>query len=363
MRNPGRRLDDGTALCTNCTPRPERECTHCGTVARHRYSDDDGAPRCKNCYQAPKRRCGICGEERAIAARQADGQTDACTHCYRGAKGTCAVCGRFRHGRHATASDGAFHCMSCWPRPIRKCDDCGEMKPGHSTWPIGDHCSGCYQRRTQVPAPCSACGRLRVMVARGADGGEICRACCGMDAPNSCCRQCNAPDDIYDDGRCPRCVLTDRVHDLLSTEDGTVPLPLKPLAAALTDTGNPYAVLNWLRRSRSAKLFAELALLQGEFNHETLDALPQNEPIRYLRGLLVAAGVLPRRDEDLARLELWLANALRQLPPHQARVIRAFGEWHVVRDARRRAARGRYTALAATGGIRARRLTGKLAIS
>jgi hypothetical protein len=33
-------------------------------------------------------------------------------------------------------------------------------------------------------------------------------------------------------------------------------------------------------------------------------------------------------------------------------VIRAFGEWHVVRDARRRAARGRYTALAATGDIR-----------
>ncbi|GGJ72080.1 hypothetical protein [Streptomyces brasiliensis] len=26
MRNPGRRLDDGTALCANCNPRPEREC-------------------------------------------------------------------------------------------------------------------------------------------------------------------------------------------------------------------------------------------------------------------------------------------------------------------------------------------------
>ncbi|WP_424864049.1 XRE family transcriptional regulator [Streptomyces sp. MMS24-I29] len=350
-RSPSRRLDDGTALCSNCIPRPERECTRCGTVARHKYNDG-GAPLCKNCYQAPKRRCGICGEERAIAARQADGQTDACTRCYRGAKGTCTVCGRFRHGRHAAARDGAFHCMSCWPRPIRKCDDCGEMKPGHTTWPIGDLCSGCYQRRTQVPAPCSVCGRLRVMVARGVGGGEICRACCGIDAPNSCCRQCKAPDDIYDDGRCPRCVLTDRVQDLLSLEDGTVPPPLKPLAAALTDTGNPYAALNWLRRSRSAKLLAELAFPHGEFTHDTLDALPQNEPTRYLRGLLVAAGVLPRRDENLARLELWLANAIGQLPSHQVRVIRAFGEWHVVRDARRRAARGRYTALAATGDIR-----------
>ncbi|OEJ21826.1 hypothetical protein AR457_41115 [Streptomyces agglomeratus] len=80
--------------------------------------------------------------------------------------------------------------------------------------------------------------------------------------------------------------------------------------------------------------------------------MPQNSPTRYLRGLLVTAGVLPRRDENLARLELWLANTVRQLPPHQARVIRAFGEWHVVRDARRRAARGRYTPLAADGDIR-----------
>ncbi len=352
MRNPGSRLADGTVFCTNCVPRPERECARCGTVARHKYADDDGDPLCKNCYQPPKRRCGICGEVRTIAARQADGQTDACTRCYRGRKGTCSVCGRVRHGRHATARDGAFHCMSCWPRPIRKCDDCDEMKPGHSTWPIGNLCSGCYQRRTQVPAPCSGCGRLRVMVARGTDGGEICRACCGIGAPNSCCRQCKAPDDIYDDGRCPRCVLTDRVHDLLSPEDSTVPAPLKPLAAALTEADNPYTVLNWLRRSRSAKLLAELTAQQGEFTHEALDALPQNEPTRYLRGLLVAAGVLPRRDENLARLELWLANTIRQLPPYQARVTRAFGEWHVVRDARRRAARGRYTALAVDGDIR-----------
>ncbi|OEJ21828.1 hypothetical protein AR457_41130 [Streptomyces agglomeratus] len=242
-RAPGSRLDDGTVFCTNCIPRPERECARCGTLARHKNTDDDGEPLCKKCYQAPKRRCGICGEFREIAARQADGQTDACTRCYRGRKGTCAVCGRVRHGRHATARKGAFHCLSCWPRPIRKCFDCGEMKPAHSTWPIGNLCSGCYQRRTQVPAPCTGCGRLRVMVARGADGREICRACCGIDAPNSRCRQCNAPDDIYDDGRCPRCILTDRVHDLLSPDGGTVPPPLKPLAAVLAEAGNPYAVL------------------------------------------------------------------------------------------------------------------------
>ncbi|CAL9325997.1 XRE family transcriptional regulator [Streptomyces sp. SudanB182_2057] len=252
QRAAGTRLDDGTVLCTNCIPRPERACTRCGISGRHKYSAGDGAPLCKRCYQAPRRRCGICGEFREIAARQADGRTDACTRCYRGRKETCSACGRLRHGRRSLARAGAFLCFSCWPRPISKCADCTEMKPAHTTWPLGTLCSGCYQRRTHVPAPCSACGRLRVMVARGPDGRETCRACCGLDTPAVRCRHCKAPDDIYDDGRCPRCVLTDRVHDLLSPDGSTVPAPLTPL----THAGNPYAVLAWLRRSRSAKLLA-----------------------------------------------------------------------------------------------------------
>ncbi|MFF3910239.1 LysR family transcriptional regulator [Streptomyces sp. NPDC001848] len=40
-RAPGVRLDDSTVLCTNCVPRPERECTRCGTPARHKNTDDE----------------------------------------------------------------------------------------------------------------------------------------------------------------------------------------------------------------------------------------------------------------------------------------------------------------------------------
>lgn len=65
------------------------------------------------------------------------------------------------------------------------------------------------------------------------------------------------------------------------------------------------------------------------------------------REMLVAVGVLPLRQENLARLELWLSGIVKQLPPHQARIIRPFAEWSIVRDARRRAARSRYTAGAA----------------
>lgn len=80
-----------------------------------------------------------------------------------------------------------------------------------------------------------------------------------------------------------------------------------------------------------------------------LDSLPQDAVTRYVREVLVATGVLPRRQEHFAQLELWLDGLLDRLSPHQARVIRPFAEWHVLRDARRRADRGRYTASSAAG--------------
>ncbi|MER7408098.1 hypothetical protein ABT373_37975 [Streptomyces sp. NPDC000070] len=105
----------------------------------------------------------------------------------------------------------------------------------------------------------------------------------------------------------------------------------------------------WIRHSSSAKLLADLAAQQADITHELLDSLPQDATMHHIRETLVATGVLPRRHETLAQLELWLTDFADALPPHQARIIRPFAEWQVLRDARRRAARHRYTAGAATG--------------
>lgn len=69
-----------------------------------------------------------------------------------------------------------------------------------------------------------------------------------------------------------------------------------------------------------------------------VDGLPQGAVTRYIREVLVSTGILPHRQETLARLQLWARDTVGALPPHQARVIRPFAEWCVVRDARRRAA-------------------------
>jgi hypothetical protein len=116
---------------------------------------------------------------------------------------------------------------------------------------------------------------------------------------------------------------------------------LTPVATVLTDPDNPYQVLEWLRRSPAAQLLGRLAQRSGDLTHEALDALPQRAATAYVRGLLVTAGILPQRDENLALLTNWLTRTLAKTPSHHVTLLRPFAEWHVVRDARRRSARGR----------------------
>ncbi|MGY4978749.1 hypothetical protein ACWCYL_16540 [Streptomyces sp. 900105755] len=111
----------------------------------------------------------------------------------------------------------------------------------------------------------------------------------------------------------------------------------------LTDVTNRYPVLEWIRRSPAARLLARLAQSPDAFTHQALDALPANANTSYVRGLLVTAGVPPYRQENLARLATWLTGKLAQLPPHHVTLVRPFAEWGIVKDARRRAARGRYS--------------------
>ncbi|MFI9155407.1 hypothetical protein [Streptomyces sp. NPDC053367] len=109
------------------------------------------------------------------------------------------------------------------------------------------------------------------------------------------------------------------------------------------------SVLAWLRRRPAARLLGQLVTAPDELDHAALDALPQGHATTYVRSLLTTAGLLPPRDENLALLINWTARTLAKLPGHQATLIRPFAEWHIIRDARRRSARGRYTYTAHKG--------------
>ncbi|MEV4123987.1 hypothetical protein [Nocardia sp. NPDC049707] len=81
---------------------------------------------------------------------------------------------------------------------------------------------------------------------------------------------------------------------------------------------------------------------QIEITHGHLDTLPQSQSVHHIRELLIGAGVLARRQEGIAQLQLWAVTAVSSLPPHHQQVIRAYVEWHVLRRARRRAKRRGY---------------------
>ncbi|WP_208024307.1 hypothetical protein [Amycolatopsis pithecellobii] len=70
-------------------------------------------------------------------------------------------------------------------------------------------------------------------------------------------------------------MLRERVHDLLSPDNGALATQLRPLADALVSTERPRSVLSWLRHSTSAKLLAALVADHNEITHDRLDQQPQ----------------------------------------------------------------------------------------
>lgn len=331
------RRGDGGALCWACAPLPEHDCVRCGH-RRQAKAITDAGPVCQPCYRAPARLCGVCGEVRVLRHRGGEGRPASCTTCYRNL-GECVVCGRVRHGSKLRGE--AFHCYSCRPRRLSRCAVCEQMKPVCAIWPLGRICPGCYQRRHHDPQPCARCGTTRVLIGRDPDGGGICGPCCGAKQSYDC-QRCGAPGQLHSAGKCARCVARDRVHDLLSDDEGTVAAQLRPLAEALT-AAQPWSTLSWLATSPAATLLAGLVAEQTEISHELLDRLAQNTNTNHIREVLVTTGILPRRQEHLAQLGLWIAATVKELAPHHRTIVLPFAEWQILRDARRRAAFGRYS--------------------
>lgn len=97
-------------------------------------------------------------------------------------------------------------------------------------------------------------------------------------------------------------------------------------------------MLLWLRYPAPAGVLADLAGMSGPVSHEVLDQLRPFRSVQHLRAVLVAGGVLPARDENLAHLPGWIDKTTARLgDPAERRVVRAFATWHHLRRLRRQA--------------------------
>ena len=150
------------------------------------------------------------------------------------------------------------------------------------------------------------------------------------------CRNCGTVAHLAYRGMCAPCALRHRLHDILST-DGQLRPEVQPVFEALVRR-DPTAMLSWLdRRPARVIVLRALATGRGSVTHTTLDRMRPAKVVQNLRMILVAGGVLPARDEQLAALERRLpAELTRVQDPEGRRLLHGFITWHVLRRLRDR---------------------------
>ena len=319
------------AVCPRCRHRElATACSACGVVKPVGGRGSHGEALCARCAPRPRRVCSVCGRTRPIARRAHEGVGEICDSCYKGPVALCARCGRRRPCNFVAM--GSPICAVCSPRQDSCCAHCGALRPASVRWPEGPVCEPCYRAALSRRGACERCGRdRRLVVPPGADA-RLCADCGGVP-PLACCRSCGAEERLYADGECVRCALGTRARQLLGDPGG----PLGAVYEAIVTAPQPYSTHNWLRSSAGAAVLGELVAGTLSCTHEALDAHPHRRGADHLRHLLVATGVLAPRDDEIARLEHWIAARLRSVEdPARRRLLRSYATWRLLRRARAR---------------------------
>jgi len=180
-------------------------------------------------------------------------------------------------------------------------------------------------------------------------GGEIvCAGCVGVVSAFAC-TGCGSEAHPYGSRRCARCILSERLTDLLTDPaTGTVNQRLRPVFEELTGSERPQTTIWWLRKPTPGPgLLRQMARGEVPISHDTFRTLPSTPAYGYVRDLLTAVGVLEPYEPHIAHLEAWLEVTLVTLPREHAEVIRRYARWHVIRNLQQRAAQGRLTRMLA----------------
>ncbi|MDW4901339.1 hypothetical protein RB625_23280 [Streptomyces californicus] len=170
----------------------------------------------------------------------------------------------------------------------------------------------------------------------------MCGPCVGSDLTYPCEGCGSSSDGIYRARLCSRCFLKDQLAERLGGDEEALPSPLADTYLALTGAGRPHSVIYWLSREGVSDLLDQLASTGTKPTHQQFDELASTPATRYVRDLLVAAAVLPPRDEYLEALPRSADDLLSQAPDHHRRIVTPFAHWDLLHRVRR-ANRGRAT--------------------
>lgn len=331
-------------ICTSCYNRLRTAtCGGCGREdQRIKGRTPDGAPICSRCHEhaRPHEPCQGCGRPGLLSTSSSDGRRY-CRSCraQRTPTEPCVLCGRHRRV-NARAHDGGAICTTCYNRTRTSddvCDECGTIGPlatraGGKRDGSRNLCVRCYRHPRR---PCGICGRLKRVALRATDTSpDVCPTC--YQAPVIDCSICGHQalgrrTTHHGRPRCFGCQAAAQIDTALTGPDGTIRPELKGVRDALTELEQPRSLLTNWHSLASLNLLTEIAQGRLELSHDALDTRPQVFSVTYLRAMLVAAGALPPRDENAARLHRYADEAAADIADPELRgVLTRYARWHVV---------------------------------
>lgn len=190
--------------------------------------------------------------------------------------------------------------------------------------PDGPLCSGCRGNAFRRRGPCAGCGVTRLLPGADANGAALCVDCTGIE-PAYFCRRCGTEWQLVK-GLCEWCHVGDLLDDLLEGD-----LDLSALRTRLVAVARPDRIITWLRGPHAKSLLRQLATGIIPLTHEGLDRFLPRRPAEHVRGLLVATGLLPARDEHLARFDHYVSERLASFAAtsEHAKILMLFARWQL----------------------------------
>lgn len=133
---------------------------------------------------------------------------------------------------------------------------------------------------------------------------------------------------------CARCALrADLCRILLHHPADAV--AMETLIEVLCGVDRPESILAWKRSQKVLELLGGIASGAIPLTHDGLTAAGRGKHISHLRSLLEHYGLLPPRDEHLARFEQWLSAKLGAIASPAVRApVEQFATWHHLRRLR-----------------------------
>lgn len=351
---------DGLICCRKCYRAGHLAiCDGCGQEAGIERRQPDGKGLCQRCTNKladESADCSLCGHHRLIAARTPEGPVcSICRTTFR--TDLCTICAREAPCRFA-GSEMAI-CLTC--RSTQKydhCQACGNERKCRFEGTPNAICEQCANRRES----CLACGQTRLIRRRMEDGQAICWFCvdpiietctqCRKDrivngrvnsspycpacyplqpASFRDCRRCGHHEHLRQSRLCDRCEAEDKIkllfpQPLIDSDPRIGPLRTACLKA------DPGRVLSTFRYKTTVALLQRLLTKPGQLDHTVVDQAGPEAKTRAVRAFLVEYGLLPQRDEILARFEIWITRAADTIPALRERhAFVQFARWRHLR--------------------------------